>query len=104
MRNANILVMLISWTLVITPTVARGADDPGVKTQPSAADTELPPDADTAKERLDRSTRHGEWIDVQMAEGPAIKTFVVYPERATKAPIVIVIHEIFGLTDWVRGV
>jgi carboxymethylenebutenolidase len=29
---------------------------------------------------------------------------VVYPERKEKAPVVIVIHEIFGLSDWVRGV
>jgi carboxymethylenebutenolidase len=33
-----------------------------------------------------------------------IKAFVVYPERKEKAPVVLVIHEIFGLTDWVRGV
>ena len=33
-----------------------------------------------------------------------VKTFVVYPERKEKAPVVVVIHEIFGLTDWIRGV
>ena len=32
-----------------------------------------------------------------------IKAFVVYPERKDKAPVVLVIHEIFGLSDWVRG-
>jgi carboxymethylenebutenolidase len=29
---------------------------------------------------------------------------VVYPERSDKAPVVVVIHEIFGLTDWIRSV
>ena len=33
-----------------------------------------------------------------------IRTWVVYPERKEKAGVVIVIHEIFGLTDWIRGV
>ena len=64
----------------------------------------LPPDADAAKDQLAKSTRHGEWVDIKPASGPAIKTFVVYPERSTKAPVVIVIHEIFGMQDWVRGV
>lgn len=58
---------------------------------------------DWAKERLLKSPRHGEWVDFKSGER-TIKAFVVYPERKDKAPIVLVIHEIFGLTDWVRGV
>jgi carboxymethylenebutenolidase len=69
----------------------------------------LPADAATAKQRLDASPRHGEWVDV---EGPGadagakdqVRAWVSYPERSTKAPVVVVIHEIFGLTDWVRAV
>src|SRR2546430_15756617 len=63
----------------------------------------LPANADTAAERLKSSPRHGEWIDVPMGD-VKIKTFVVYPEVKDKAPVVIVIHEIFGMTDWVRAV
>jgi len=70
----------------------------------AARNANLPPDADAAKPQLDKSPRHQEWVDVKMANGPAIKTFVVYPERKDKAPVVIVIHEIFGMADWVRGV
>ncbi len=58
---------------------------------------------DWAKERLIKSSRHGEWVDFKSGDR-SIKAFVVYPERKNKAPIVLVIHEIFGLTDWVRGV
>jgi carboxymethylenebutenolidase len=58
---------------------------------------------DWAKERLLKSPRHGEWIDIKSGDR-TIKAFVVYPERKEKAPVVLVIHEIFGLTDWVRGV
>lgn len=57
---------------------------------------------DWAKTRLNNSPRHGEWVDFKAGE-QTIKAFVVYPERKEKAPVVVVIHEIFGLTDWVRG-
>jgi carboxymethylenebutenolidase len=57
---------------------------------------------DWAKPRLENSPRHGEWVEYKSGER-SLKAFVVYPERKEKAPVVIVIHEIFGLTDWVRG-
>jgi carboxymethylenebutenolidase len=58
---------------------------------------------DWAKERLNKSPRHGEWVDLKLGER-TIKAFVVYPERKEKTPVVLVVHEIFGLTDWVRGI
>src|SRR4051812_39086516 len=58
---------------------------------------------DWAKQRLNNSPRHGEWAELKSG-ARTIKAFVVYPERKEKAPVVLVIHEIFGLTDWVRGV
>ncbi|HVT90388.1 MAG TPA: dienelactone hydrolase family protein, partial [Tepidisphaeraceae bacterium] len=69
----------------------------------------LPADGDNngaaAIAALKASTRHGEWVDVEMPGSETkIKSFVVYPERPDKAGVVIVIHEIFGLSDWVRGV
>jgi carboxymethylenebutenolidase len=57
---------------------------------------------DFGKERLNGSPRHGEWVDIKSGER-TIKAFVVYPERKDKAPVVLVIHEIFGLTDWARS-
>jgi carboxymethylenebutenolidase len=58
---------------------------------------------DTAKERLDKSPRHGEWVKVKH-DKREVQAFLVYPEVKDKATAVVVIHEIFGLTDWVRGV
>ncbi len=58
---------------------------------------------DWAKERLNKSPRHAEWVDLKSVDR-TIKAFVVYPERKEKTPVVIVIHEIFGLTEWVRGI
>jgi carboxymethylenebutenolidase len=61
------------------------------------------PAQDWAKPRLVNSPRHGEWIDIKSGER-TIKAFVVYPQSKNKTPAVLVIHEIFGLTDWVRGI
>src|SRR5437667_3616420 len=57
---------------------------------------------DFGKERLNNSPRHGEWVDIKSGDR-TIKAFVAYPERKDKAPAVVVISEIFGLTDWVRS-
>src|SRR5262249_21777998 len=56
-----------------------------------------------AKARLDKSPRHQEWVKVKQA-GRDVQCFLVFPEVKDKAQAVVVIHEIFGLTDWVRGV
>src|ERR1700719_5342772 len=57
---------------------------------------------DFGKERLNNSPRHGEWVDLKSGDR-TIKAFVVYPESKNKTPVVIVIQEIFGLTDWLRS-
>lgn len=48
---------------------------------------------------LDAVTTHGEWIYIKRGTD-SIRAYVAYPERSDKAPGIIVIHEIFGLTDW----
>src|SRR6516225_2381058 len=58
---------------------------------------------DWAKSRLDKSPRHLEWVKVKQGNRE-VNCFVAYPEVKDKATAVIVIHEIFGLTDWVRDV
>jgi len=58
---------------------------------------------DWAKARLDKSPRHLDWVKVK-AENREIKCFIAYPQKKEKAISVLVIHEIFGLSDWVRSV
>jgi carboxymethylenebutenolidase len=58
---------------------------------------------DWAKQTLEKSPRHQEWVSIKH-DNRTVQTFVVYPEVKQKAPVVIVIHEIFGLTDWARSV
>lgn len=53
--------------------------------------------------RLENSPRHLEWVSIKHGDRE-VKCFIAYPEVKDKAPAVVVIHEIFGLTDWVRGV
>ncbi len=70
----------------------------------TAPEEGLPPDAEAAKAALERSPRHGEWVDIKAPGGASLRTWVVYPESKDKAGVVVVIHEIYGLTDWIRGV
>ena len=57
---------------------------------------------DWAKAALEKSPRHHEWVELQ-SSGRTLKAYVVFPEVKTKAPAVLVIHEIFGLTDWAKS-
>jgi carboxymethylenebutenolidase len=92
MRNAVAAVLvLLSASIPLSPAHAAGA-------------TVLPPAEDSALAALNRSPRHGEWVDVAYAGHAPLRSWVVYPERKDKAGVVLVIHEIFGLTDWIRSV
>src|SRR5204862_3668952 len=57
---------------------------------------------DWAKAKLEKSPRHGEWVKVKQGNRE-VTSFVVYPEVKDKATAVVVIHEIFGLSDWARN-
>ena len=60
--------------------------------------------ADAAKEQLENSPRHGEWVKITTESRREVNAFIVFPEIKENATSVIVIHEIFGLTDWIRQV
>jgi carboxymethylenebutenolidase len=56
---------------------------------------------DWAKAKLAKSPRHSEWVSVKH-DGRTVETFVVYPASKDKRPVVLIIHEIFGMSDWVE--
>jgi carboxymethylenebutenolidase len=58
---------------------------------------------DWAVARLEKSPRHREWVTVKH-DGRSVETFLAYPESKDSTPVVLVIHEIFGMTDWVQEV
>jgi len=49
---------------------------------------------------LDGVTTHGEWVKFTNAAGDTMAAYVAWPERKDRAPTVLVIHQIFGLTAW----
>src|SRR5579859_2372312 len=56
---------------------------------------------DWAIEMLAKSPRHREWVTVKH-NGRDVETMIVYTESKEKRPVVLVIHEIFGLSDWAQ--
>jgi carboxymethylenebutenolidase len=94
-------IVLLAVGLLIgaasAPAQPRDAGQPGRQA--------IPADAENAQKALTDSPRHGEWQEIELpGSDTKIRTWVVYPERPDPAPVVIVIHEIFGLTDWIRAV
>ena len=67
--------------LVVVPTIAIGQD--------------------WAKENLEKSPRHQNGSNLKNGSRE-VDSFIVYPEVKDKATAIVVIHEIFGLSDWVR--
>ncbi|MEA2691209.1 MAG: carboxymethylenebutenolidase [Acidobacteriota bacterium] len=108
-------VTLLTTVLLAIPTPAPAA--PATPAAPPAAtaapapaptaarDESLPPSEQQAKAALEKSPRHGEYVEVKLpGGGTPVRTWIVYPERKDKAPVVLLIHEIYGLSDWLRGV
>jgi carboxymethylenebutenolidase len=58
---------------------------------------------ESAKQRLEKSPRHHEWVAIKNGER-TVHAYLVYPETKSKAPAIVVIHENRGLNDWVRSV
>lgn len=71
---------------------------------PAAHAQTLPPDDADAAARLEASPRHGEWVRYDAGDGDMVEAWVTYPERSDAAPVVVVIHDIAGMSDWVRAV
>src|SRR3981081_1007411 len=68
------------------------------------SDSNIPAGSSDVAARLAGSPRHGEYVMIRTGPSDSVRAWVVYPERPTKAPVVVVVHEIFGLSTWVRGV
>lgn len=97
MRSRSLLLIPLALSLGACTIASVSAEQQG---------TAVPAGANDVAARLQNSPRHAEWAMVPTATGSAdsIAAWVVYPERKDNAPVVVVIHEIFGLSGWVRGV
>ena len=92
-RRAAILYIAASaiTALLVLPSIASAQD------QPATPEWQQP----WARERIAKSPRHSEWVTVKH-DARSVDTLVVYPESKEKRPVVLVIHEIFGLSDWAQ--
>jgi carboxymethylenebutenolidase len=92
-RKSNLILFSIAVYSLFAASLCWS--DPGV----------IPPGEAGAKAALDKSPRHHEWVKIEVPGSDVkLSSFVAYPERKDKAPVVIVIQEVFGLTDWIRAV
>jgi carboxymethylenebutenolidase len=101
-----VLILVAGVCQAQTPPAPAASPSPSPAAAPaSPRDEKLPAAEETAKAALEKSPRHGEWVDVKVPSGGSpVRTWVVYPERKGKAGVVIVIQEVYGLTDWIRAV
>lgn len=97
MRPLSILALALSFTAAGCSVQAVSAEQQGAAIPAGAADV---------AQRIQNSPRHAEWAMIPAGGGSrdSIAAWVVYPERRDNAPVVVVIHEIFGLSTWVKGV
>ena len=80
---------------------------PRVSSSESQGTAGIPASANNAQARIAASPRHGEWVKIAWEPGSSdsLMAWIVYPSTSrAKTPVVVVVHEIFGLQTWVRGV
>ena len=94
-------VISLLAALFLLPGCARAQDGGHHHTSPTPA-TDMNESQEWAKQRLAKSPRHQEWVNVKNGERQ-VNSFIVYPEVKNKATAVVVIHEIFGMSDWVQS-
>jgi carboxymethylenebutenolidase len=100
-----LVVLAPMWSFAQSTPAVPPATTPAAAVDSVARDPNLPAHEHNAKAALDTSPRHGEMVEIAWAKDkPPLRTWVAFPERKDKAGVVIVIQEIFGLTDWLRAV
>jgi len=97
-KPISLLMLLFFFSVTACAQHMNGNHNHGASPSPSeAAETQ-----DWAKQRLAKSPRHQEWVKVKNGSRE-VSSFVVYPESKNKTTAVVVIHEIFGMSDWVQS-
>jgi carboxymethylenebutenolidase len=98
MKRVGCLAVLI----FLCSTCAKSQDMNGHHALTPATNAEAVESQDWARQRLAKSPRHQEWVKVKNGTRE-VNSFVVYPEVKNKATADVVIHEIFGMSDWVQS-
>jgi len=104
MRNALLTIAMLTISVAVPAQehVHDQTPPPQTTTMAAPAPAPTPPARQPwAQQALEASPRHREWVNVKSGDR-TISAFVVYPEVKKKATSVVVIHEIFGMSDWVQ--
>jgi carboxymethylenebutenolidase len=99
MRKATMIVTVLALLLASIPALAQSSAAQDQHADHMAFNAV---EQDWAKQRADKSPRHQEWVKVKNG-AREVNSFLVFPEVKNKATAVVVIHEIFGMSDWVRS-
>lgn len=94
----NVPLLLITFAAPLACSAGMNQSDVQVPSAQTAAT--VPPAAAAPA----NSPRHGEWIMVRTPQGDSVGAWVVFPERSVQSPVVLIVHEIYGLSPWIRGV
>ena len=99
-----LVLLLVAGAFLAPPTPSHAQPTKAqVDSAVAARDPNLPPSEETAKHVLESSPRHGEYEVVTLPDSTPLRVWTVYPERKDKAGVVLLIHDIYGLSDWIRG-
>lgn len=100
MRKALILVSGLALLVAGSPAVAQKSSSTPDPHAGHMTFNAIP--QEWAKQRVDKSPRHQEWVKIKSG-AREVNSFLVFPEVKSKATAVVVIHEIYGLSDWIRS-
>jgi carboxymethylenebutenolidase len=101
MKRLALAALLLTPLAALAQTTATAHDEHADHAQTTMTAAPPPPPPNWAKPALEKSPRHREWVTVKNG-ARNVSAFVVYPEVKNKATSVVVIHEIFGMSDWVQ--
>ena len=99
---SNVALLVICVFTLSSCAVGQHSDSAHHSNVNATASSDMDETQEWAKARLAKSPRHQEWVKVKNGNRE-VNSFVVYPEVKTKATAVVVIHEIFGMSDWVQS-
>lgn len=100
MRKLAIVTLLLTAAPLLAQDPHAGHTMP--MPMPAQTTTAAPaPPPNWAKDAWEKSPRHHEWVNVKYGSR-TVSAFITYPEVKNKATSVVVIHEIFGMSDWVK--
>lgn len=106
MRERGTKAMALCAVLLLAASCSSSAPSPSPSSNPNPSPSPSPSrsaSADPSKARLESTPRHDEWVRIER-QGRTLHAYVAYPQVATRAPAIVVIHENRGLNDWARAV